>query len=494
MIVPSGIATDDTTKQFFADLVNRRSLVSLYDFENRGGVFPGVHRSYKFCLLTLSGSDRPSSEAEFAFFLYRTEQLRDEARRFTLVPDDFALFNPNTRTCPVFRTRRDADIAAKMYQKAGVFWKEARGREPEINPWGVKLSSMFHMSNDSGIFRTRKQLVGDGWKLDGNIFSKGRELYLPLYEAKLFHQYDHRFATFEGVDEKAIVSGNARNMMAGEKADDQAVIIPRYWVPEDQVEKRLDKLENSNVVAEAGLLRRAPTHHQSDRHADDVQNRSTEMLPGVQTRSSPDPQWILPVRKTTNATNERTSIAAFSPRAGMSDRAPLIHLADAETAALLVAGLNSIVLDFVTRTAIGGTDLSHFIIKQLPVLPPDVYLEESQPGITWAEMVIPRVLELTYTAWDLQPFAEDLGYDGPPFPWDEKRRHRLKCELDAIFAHMYQLDRVDLEWILDAPEPSASFPGLKRSEMQQFGEYRTQRYVLRAHAQISSGRPPNLEE
>ena len=176
----------------------------------------------------------------------------------------------------------------------------------------------------------------------------------------------------------------------------------------------------------------------------------------------------------------------------MSDRAPLLHVTDAETAALMVAGLNSIVLDFAARTAVGGTDLSYFIIKQLPVLPPEVYLEEVKPGSTYAELILPKVLELTYTAYELQPFAQDLGYDGPPFPYDEDRRHRLKCELDAIFAHMYQLDRPDLEWILDAPEPSASFPSLKRNEMRKFGEYRTQRCVLQAYDQLARGELPNL--
>lgn len=71
------------------------------------------------------------------------------------------------------------------------------------------------------------------------------------------------------------------------------------------------------------------------------------------------------------------------------------------------------------------------------------------------------------------PSHRDLGYDGPPFRWDENRRHRLKCELDAIYTHMYRLDRSDLEHILDAPHPSASFPTLKRNELKQFGEYRT---------------------
>ena len=248
IIVPSGIATDDTTKVFFADLVDRRSLVSLYDFENREKIFPGIDSRIKFCLLTLSGADRPSPQAEFAFFLYRAEQLQDADRRFVLAPEDFALFNPNTRTCPVFRTRRDADIAGKMYRRAGVFWKESQRDESGVNPWGVKFQRMFDMSNDSGLFRTREQLVGEGWQLEGNIFVRGDRRYLPLYEAKLFHQYDHRFATFHGVEEEALRGGNARDMTSVEKADPLTVVIPRYWVPEEEVTIRLDKREASHII------------------------------------------------------------------------------------------------------------------------------------------------------------------------------------------------------------------------------------------------------
>ena len=95
--------------------------------------------------------------------------------------------------------------------------------------------------------------------------------------------------------------------------------------------------------------------------------------------------------------------------------------------------------------------------------------------------MVPRVLELTYTAYDLQGFAQDLGYDGPPFPWAEERRHQLKCELDAIFAHMYQLDRSDLEWILDAPAPSSSFPWVE-----------TQRNAGIRRVPLTAVRPPSL--
>ena len=173
MTVPTGIATDDSTKAFFDETATRERLVSLYDFENREKVFPGIDSRIKFCLLTLSGTERPCPQAEFAFFLHRTEQLRDPERRFALSAADFALFNPNTRTCPIFRTRRDMEIARKMYRRAGVFWKEAKGGEPEVNPWGITFHAMFHMSNDSGLFRTREQLAEGGWELRGNVFSLG---------------------------------------------------------------------------------------------------------------------------------------------------------------------------------------------------------------------------------------------------------------------------------------------------------------------------------
>ncbi len=138
--------------------------------------------------------------------------------------------------------------------------------------------------------------------------------------------------------------------------------------------------------------------------------------------------------------------------------------------------------------------MNFFIVKQLPVLPPEAYLEKVRSGLpTYVEMIVPRALELTYTASDLEGFARDVGYYGPPFPWQEGRRHRLQSELDAIYAHMYGLNRMDVEWILDPPSPSSSFPALKRNEMADFGEYLTQRLVLTAYDQLARGENPDLE-
>ena len=314
LIVPSGIATDHSTKAFFDEIVAKKRLVSLYDFENREAVFPGVHRSYKFCLLTLSGADRPTPQAEFAFFLHQAEQLRDSERRFALSAEDFALFNPNTRTCPIFRTRRDMEIARKMYRRASVLWKEATGTEPEVNPWGVTFMQMFNMTSDSGLFRTREELEEDGWQLVGNVFvrgfnlhsaegkaPRGGECYLPLYEAKLFHQYDHRFATFDGVSEKERKGGKARPMTAAEKADAQAVALPRYWVPEEEVKKRLDKTETAAFLT-------------TDRTGQDRtgQDRTGQDALHAYRIGS---QFVL--RDIARATDQRTGIAAMIPRLGV---------------------------------------------------------------------------------------------------------------------------------------------------------------------------------
>ena len=205
--------------------------------------------------------------------------------------------------------------------------------------------------------------------------------------------------------------------------------------------------------------------------------------------------WLQAFRNITRATDERTLLTGSIPLSGVGNSAPVIDYKNAHAiaSALVLANMNSFPLDWAARFSVGGVNMNFFIVKQLPVLPPETYLEDAVMNLKYVELVVPRVLELTYTAHDLEGFARDLGYQGPPFTWDDVRRHRLQSELDAIFSHMYRLDRADVEWILDAPPPSSSFPALKRNEISKFGEYRTQRYVLHAYDQMARGELPNLE-
>jgi len=93
-------------------------------------------------------------------------------------------------------------------------------------------------------------------------------------------------------------------------------------------------------------------------------------------------------------------------------------------------------------------------------------------------MLLPQLLELTYTAWDLEPFAKDCGYDGSPFRWDEERRFLLRCELDAAYFHLYGIERDDVDYIME------TFPIVKRKDEQQFREYRTRRVILEIYDEM----------
>ena len=182
-IVPSGIATDDTTKVFFQDLTASHSLVSLYDFDNIAGIFPQVDSRFKFSLLTLIGYARPMTEgATFAFFLHAVEELQENERSFTLSANDLVLINPNSRTCPIFRFKRDMVLTKTIYTHIPILLEEG---SPEENPWSISFNRMFDMASDSHLFRTREQLELDGWTLEGDVFHKDDEKYLPLYEGKM---------------------------------------------------------------------------------------------------------------------------------------------------------------------------------------------------------------------------------------------------------------------------------------------------------------------
>jgi hypothetical protein len=201
------------------------------------------------------------------------------------------------------------------------------------------------------------------------------------------------------------------------------------------------------------------------------------------------PRYLLGWRDITNATNERTVIAGVIPFAAVGDTFLLMfpNVDDKRKIACLLADQSSLVHDFVARQKIGGTHLKYHVKKQIVNLAPEQYDEQ---GLAF---IVPRVLELTYTAHDLKPFADDLGYDGPPFPFDPERRHQLKSELDAYYALLYGLTRDELRYILDPADvmgpdyPSETFRVLKNREINEFGEYRTQRLVLEAWDRLTSG-------
>jgi hypothetical protein len=239
IIVPSGIATDDTTKFFFQDLTERRTLISLYDFENRKGLFPAVDSRMKFCLLTITGAARPELQgAEFVFFALGAEDLGEADRRFRLSAGDIFLLNPNTRTCPIFRGKRDAELTKGIFRRVSILINEVT----RDNPWGITFKQgLFNMASDSTLFRSREQLEAEGWRLQSNWFVRGDAVYLPLYEAKMANMFDHRAAHVVLSATAVMRQGQPDRLDACEHANPNLLPQPRYWVDATQVIERLGR-------------------------------------------------------------------------------------------------------------------------------------------------------------------------------------------------------------------------------------------------------------
>ncbi|SCL16233.1 Methyltransferase domain-containing protein [Micromonospora nigra] len=424
-VVPTGIATDATTQDFFKDLVIQRRLVSLFDFENEEKIFATVTNRFRFALLVVGGCLREAKEISLVFQVRQAAQI--SLRAYTLTPDEITLLNPNTGTCPVFKSRRDADITLSIYRRVPVLWRE---NAPADNSWGLWFrQGLFNMAADSRLFRNARQLESEGWKRAGNHFVRGDERMLPLYEAKMTGLFDHRFATYENATQAQRNKGTMPRLSDADHADANILTMPDYWVPATEVEEQLGQRWKRG--------------------------------------------WLLGWRDMCRSTDERTLIATVIPRTAVGHKFALAFPGDGW--ALLQANLSSYVLDYIVRQKLSGSSLGFFLFKQLPVLPLKIY-SESAPWTRAGEhldaWVTCRILELTYTAHDLAPYARDLGYEGPPFRWDPARRELLRAELDAAYFHLYGIGREDVDYIME------TFKVVRQKDEAAHGEYRTKRLIL----------------
>lgn len=246
----------------------------------------------------------------------------------------------------------------------------------------------------------------------------------------MVHHFDHRFGTYEGQSAAQENQGKLPEFDDAAHADCDRVALPYYWVPTPEVATRLEAVWSRD--------------------------------------------WLLGWRDICRSTDQRTVVGAIFPKVASGNTLPLLFPTEHPVlCACLYGNLCSFVLDYAARQKVGGTHLTFNYFEQLPVLRPSAYDVDAR----WSrgsvrDWLLPRVLELTYTAWDLEPFARDVGYDGPPFRWDPARRFLLRCELDAAFFHLYGLSRDDAAYILD------TFPVVKKNDEKAHGEFRTRRVIL----------------
>ena len=454
LVVPRGIITDIGNQFFVSKLIDENRLISLYDFENREKLFE-IDSRKNFCLLSVGKAKESTHDVNGGFYLTRIDHMLDPRRIYTLRTDDFARLNPNTKTCPVFRTSRDAKLTAKIYRNSTILYNEITGD----NPWNVKFGSMFNMSTDSYLFRTYAQLTAQGATLKGNTFTTiDGEIYVPLYEGKMIWHYNHHFGSWPTEGERP---NSINTPSEDELGNPDSCIMPWYWVPLAAVKDRLVKYDkDGNVVWEW-------------KH-----------------------KWLFAFRDIARGVDMRTFIIAPIPDAkGVGNTATLLYAErGCMPGASLYGMMSSLIFDYTTRQKIGGTHVSISFVKQFPVLTPD------QIPSTMQWQIVKRVAELCYFNHDMDGWASELWEEmseeqrselpqlGAHQPWvyNPERRAILQAELDAIFAHLYGLDTEDLRYILD-PEDicgkgciNETFRVLKDNEIRQYGEYRTKRLVLEA--------------
>lgn len=416
-IVPTGIATDSTYAPFFSYVVKERRLAQLIDFENRDGIFSSVHRSYKFCLLTLG---RNVHEAQFAFFLSNPAQLVDSERNFALSPETIANLNPNTGTAPVLRARADAEITAKIYAASPILVPAKD--TPRGDDWQLRLRTLFHKSKAAQDGHIKPAIEADLSDPD----------WEPAYEGDYGHQYDHRFGTFE--------RGTVRDVTRAEHTDPD--FEPEFeWVGSRQEFQR--KMEYWGVP-----LKRSA---------------------------------ILAFRRVARSTDERTSLAAILPFQSATNSWILLLDPEPQAQAVLCAAMNSLVLDYCLRNSLSQPSIPQNVYEQLPVPRPSTLMAKPCLAfivprvleLTYtSHSLAPFARDLGH---DGPPFAWDEGRRAHlRADLDAFYARAYDLNRDEL---RYILDPADVK----GPDyPSETFRVLKEKEIRQLGEYRTRRLVLEA--------------
>jgi hypothetical protein len=305
---------------------------------------------------------------------------------------------------------------------------------------------MFHMTNDSHLFRTAAELKADGWyPVPGGRWKKGAQEAVPLYEGKMVQAFDHRAAS---------ITVNPHNLHRPAQPEDATLEQHQDpdWLPDPQFHVDLTE------VSGAGLY-----------------------------------SWNIAFKDVTAPTNMRTMIAAAVPLAGYGNTLPAILVNKPEDRVLLLGNLNAIPFDYLARSKVQGQHLNWYIVEQLPVILPDAY--KRRFGAMAARDIVAReVLHLTYTAHDMAPFARDMGYvEGhsssggkgpkvrPPFVWDEADRRQRRARLDALYFHLYDISREDAEYIL------STFPIVRRQDEAAFGRFLTRDLIIHHMDALAAG-------
>ena len=443
LIIPSGLSTNYTYRHFFGAIREGGHLLKFLDFENREKIFEDVDGRQKFALFVGTNAE-VEEDAEYGFFLQTESDLDDPDQRFHIEGEALSRINPNTHTLPVVRSEKDLQILSEMHERVPVLAlveDEEGGKDwyrEAVGPQDVDVTyrRLFDMTTDSDLFvewDREKRRFADHLDSDGFVRTQeGKTEYARVYEGRMIAQYDHRAASStQRVGKRYRRPAASLETTLEEHRDPEHLVIPRYLINARKLRERLADWQHD---------------------------------------------WLIGFMDVGSATNRRTMIATALPRSAAGNKVPLfLPEGGAPVAALFLANLNSFAFDYALRQHIGGVSLNKYILEQCPVIPLRQYeeCEADFDGVSLQEWIRRRVLRLTYTARDLDGWAEELGHGGGPFEWDPARRRRARVELDALYFALYGLDEPQIRHVMD------SFPIVKEEEVSERGSYALVEEIIR---------------
>jgi len=445
LILPTGIITDYTYQKFFENLVFTSSIVICHDFTNKQKIFKDIGEVLRFSILILKSPSNDNSNFSLSVLNKSIDDVVED-RIYSLTRDDLKLFNPNTKTCPLFPSKKDFEVCKKIYEKNPILINESEypvnntllmndTKLLENNPWKIEYWRMYDMSNDSGLFHKKEELISKGFTLKkDNEFVKNKTKYIQLYEAKLFTNYNHRHGSFENIpiERRFGVKAEPNHPTIDQKKDTMYEIEPRYWVEQKHVQERCKR---KNVKDEPLFSFRNICRTFND----------TRTVKGT----------IIPF----SAVGHSAAVLIFRDKDSKKQNKNRI---------LFSCVFSSMVFDYIVRQKLSGANLSKYILIQIPAPAPEsfkklklTYGKVTKSAEDWCIEKCSNIMPVT------QKLAKAFRNFGilKPIKWDENNRVETICFIDAVVAHTYELNKRDYEYILN------QFPILRRQEEEKFGKF-----------------------
>ncbi|MBC8277823.1 MAG: hypothetical protein H8E46_06300, partial [FCB group bacterium] len=392
LLVPSAVYTDAGSKTLRELFLEKCTWDWLFSFENRKKIF-AIHGSFKFAAVIID-RQKTDTPMKTAFMIRDLEDWeRKQPPVFEFDRSQIALFSPKSRSIPEVRTPRDLQIARKIYDNSFRIGDNKPG-------WEIEYTREFDMTNDSKLFKPREWWEAKGYQPDvfGRWIGPGGEVALPLYQGSLVWHFDPFFQKH--------LSGIGRSTKWGKLNYEDKKIVPLYLMEESNFSKSRKDFHRYKIV----------------------------------------------YRDIASSTNQRTMASAIIPAFPANNKVPILKVRDEfiEHKLLINSILCSIVFDYVIRDRVAAQSLNKFIIDECPIKIGDNSVS-STFRIEYNALKLSFLHRCFAPAWlSLLQSLPDLAAK----PWKqwwavtEADRLRLRVEIDALAADLYELDPDDYDWIV----------------------------------------------